>query len=603
MRRKSTGSPPAPRSSIWDARAAISFFNAPRTAYIRRVGILGVDVGGTFTDAVLIEDGRVATAKVPTSPRQEESVLAAAEAVGAHDLERFTHGTTVATNALLERKGARTAFVATAGFEHLLHLRRQTRAHLYRLCDDHPAPLVPLERCFGVDERIGPDGVLRELDLESLPAVDAEAVAVCLLFSFRDSGHERAVAEELRRRLPGARVVASHEIAPEFREYERASTTAIDAYLGPVVSRYLEALAERCAEAGLPEPLVMRSSGGVATVADAAAHPAFALLSGPAAGVVGAAIAARSAGVEDAISFDMGGTSTDVALIAGGVAERSAQRTIAGYPVRLPSVDLHTVGAGGGSIAWIDDGGALRVGPESAGAEPGPACYGKGGTRPTVTDANLLLGRLPEELVGGLELDRGAAERALGEIDPAAVVAVVNAEMLRALRVVSVERGHDPRELALVAFGGAGPLHACELADELEIGTVLVPAAAGVLSALGLAASDERRDHVRTYLVPLAEAGELPADGEADLRYAGQSFELTVPLGGDLSESFHRAHEERYGYADRSRPIELVAIRTAEVRARPAARAEQVGPARPVRPSRARTGRLDLLAAPRVGGG
>jgi N-methylhydantoinase A len=564
---------------------AISLLNASPTAYIRRVAILGVDVGGTFTDAVLIEAGRTATAKVPTSGRQEESVLAAARAVGARDLERFTHGTTAATNALLERKGARTAFVATAGFEHLLHLRRQARAHLYRLCDDHPAPLVPLERCVGVDERIGPDGVLRALDLDSLPVVDAEAVAVCLLFSFRDPSHERIVADELRRRLPGARVVASHEIAPEFREYERASTTAIDAYLGPVLAGYLEALAERCAEAGLPEPLVMRSSGGVATVAEAAAHPAFALLSGPAAGVVGAAMTARSAGVENAISFDMGGTSTDVALIEGGMADRSAQRDVADYPVRLPSVDLHTVGAGGGSIVWVDDGGALRVGPESAGAEPGPACYGKGGTRPTVTDANLVLDRLPEELAGGLRLDRAAAERALGEIDPAAVAAVVNAELLRALRVVSVERGHDPRELALVAFGGAGPLHACELAEELEIGTVLVPAAAGVLSALGLAASDERRDRVRSYLVPLAEAGELPAEGEADLRYAGQSFELTVPLGGDLSESFHRAHEERYGYADHGRMVELVAVRTAEVRAGPrlepsrSARQEVAGPA------------------------
>jgi N-methylhydantoinase A len=549
------------------------------------VGFLGVDVGGTFTDAVLIEERRIATAKVPTAGRQEESVVAAARAVGAAELERFTHGTTVATNALLERKGARTAFVATAGFEHLLHLRRQARAHLYRLCDDHPAPLVPLERCFGVEERVGPEGVLRALDLESVPVVDAEAVAVCLLFSFRDPSHEQAVVDELRRRLPGTRVVASHEIAPEFREYERASTTAIDAYLGPVLARYLGALAERCAEAGLPEPLVMRSSGGVATVAEAAAHPAFALLSGPAAGVVGAAIAARSAGVENAISFDMGGTSTDVALISGGVAERSAQRDVAGYPVRLPSVDVHTVGAGGGSIAWVDEGGALRVGPESAGADPGPACYGKGGTRPTVTDANLVLGRLPEQLVGGLTLDRAAAERALGDIDPAAVVAVVNAEMLRALRVVSVERGHDPREHALVAFGGAGPLHACELAEELEIETVLVPEAAGVLSALGLAASDERRDRVRSYLVPLAEAEELPAEGEADLRYVGQSFELTVPLGADLAESFHRAHEERYGYADRERAIELVAVRTADVRPGPrlepsrSARQEVTGPA------------------------
>jgi len=534
------------------------------------VGVLGVDVGGTFTDAVLVADGRISAAKVPTSARQEEAVLAAARAVGATDnVERFTHGTTAATNALLERKGARTAFVATAGFEHLLHLRRQARAHLYRLCDDHPEPLVPLTRCFGVSERIGPEGVLRALDLESLPEFEAEAVAVCLLFSFRDSSHEEAVVGELRGRLPSAHVVASSEVAPEFREYERASTTAIDAYLGPMLERYLSALAERTAESGLPEPLVMRSSGGVATIAEAAAHPAFALLSGPAAGVVGAALVARAAGTPNAISFDMGGTSTDVCLIAGGEAERSVEREVAGYPVRLASVDVHTVGAGGGSVAWVDEGGALRVGPESAGAIPGPACYANGGTRPTVTDANLLLGRVPARLAGGLELDRRAAEEALGDIDPAAVVEVVNAEMLRALRVVSVERGHDPRELALVAFGGAGPLHACALADELGAQTVLVPEAAGMLSALGLAASDERRDEVRSYVVPLEDVGKLPLEGEADLRYKGQSFELTVPLSPELAESFHRAHEERYGYADRGRRIELVAIRTAEVRPGP----------------------------------
>jgi len=540
------------------------------TAYIRAVGILGVDVGGTFTDAVLVEDGRVTTAKVPTDARQEESVLRAARAVGAESLERFTHGTTVATNALLERKGARTAFVATDGFEHLLHLRRQARAHLYRLCEDHPEPLVPLERCFGVDERMGPDGVVRALDLSTVPDLDADAVAVCLLFSFADSSHEEAVAAEIRRRLPSARVVASHEIAPEFREYERASTTAVDAYLGPSLAGYLEALARACAAEGLPEPLVMRSSGGVASLAEAAAHPAFALLSGPAAGAVGAAMAARAAGIENAVSLDMGGTSTDVALIAGGEVERGAERSVGGYPMRLPSIDIQTVGAGGGSIAWRDEGGALHVGPESAGAEPGPACYGRGGTRSTVTDANLLLGRLPDTLAGGLLLDRDAAAGALGDLDPSDVVKAVNAEMMRALRLMTVERGHDPRELALIALGGAGPLHACELAEELEIGTVLVPENAGVLSALGLAASDERRDHVRSYLVPLADAGELPRDGEADLRYAGQSFELTVPLGGDLAESFHRAHDERYGYADRTRPIELVAVRTAEVRRGPA---------------------------------
>ena len=548
---------------------------------------LGVDVGGTFTDAVLLADGELRTAKVPTASRQEESVLAAARAVGAEVVERFTHGTTAATNALLERKGARTAFVATAGFEHLLHLRRQNRAHLYRLCADHPEPLVPLERCHGVQERIGADGVVAPLELGSLPEPEnVEAVAVCLLFSFRDPSHERAVAEELRRRLPGVRVVASHEVAPEFREYERASTTTIDAYLGPAVSRYLEALRDAAAGAGLPEPLVMRSSGGVATLAEAAAHPAVALVSGPAAGVVGAARIARLAGVENAISLDMGGTSTDVCLIAGGEAGRSAEREVAGLPLRLPMVDLQTVGAGGGSIVWRDPGGALRVGPESAGAEPGPACYGRGGARPTVTDANLLLGRLPERLAGGVELDRRAAERAFAGFDPEEAVEVVNAEMLRALRLVSIERGHDPRDFALVAFGGAGPLHACALAEELGIDTVLVPEAAGVLSALGLAVSDERRDRVESYVRRLEEAGELPVEGEADLRYRGQSFELTVPLGPDLAAAFHCAHEARYGYADPGRQVELVAVRTAEVRPGPELRLpaaeplEKSGPAR-----------------------
>lgn len=535
------------------------------------MNVLGVDVGGTFTDAVLLADVELRTAKVPTAPRQEESVLAAARAVGAERIERFTHGTTVATNALLERKGARTAFVATAGFEHLLHLRRQNRADLYRLCAAHPEPLVPLERCFGVTERIGRDGVLAPLEAGSLPELgeDVEAVGVCLLFAFRDASHERAVADELRRRLPGRRVVASHEVAPEFREYERASTTAIDAYLGPVVARYLGALREACSGAGLPEPLVMGSSGGVVSLEEAAAHPARALVSGPAAGVVGAARVARLAGVENAISLDMGGTSTDVCLISSGSGGRAAEREVAGLPVRLPTVDLQTVGAGGGSIVWRDAGGALRVGPESAGAEPGPACYGRGGVRPTVTDANLLLGRLPERIAGGLGLDRAAAERALAGIDPEEAVAVVNAEMLRALRLVSVERGLDPRDFALVAFGGAGPLHACALAEELGIGTVLVPEAAGVLSALGLAVGDERRDFVESFVCRLHEAGELPAQGEADLRYAGQSFELTVPLGGDVAAAFHRAHEARYGYADPARPVELVAVRTAKVRPGP----------------------------------
>jgi N-methylhydantoinase A len=530
------------------------------------VAILGVDVGGTFTDAVLVDGGRICTAKVPTATGQEESVLAAARAVGAGEgLTRFAHGTTVATNALLERRGTRTAYVGNAGFEHLLHLRRQTRAHLYRLCAEHPEPLVPLERCYGVRGRLGPEGELEPLDVGSLPDLgDAEAVAVCLLFAFRDPTHEEAVAAELRRRNPGVHVVASHEVAPEFREYERASTTAADAYLAPVAARYLRALEAAADEAGLPEPVVMLSSGGVVSAAEAAAHPARLLVSGPAGGVVGAGLMARRAGFEDAIAFDMGGTSTDVCLLPGGRAARVPEREVGGLPIRLPSVDVHTVGAGGGSLVRRDAGGALRVGPESAGADPGPACYGRGGG-PTVTDANLLLDRLPAELPGGLVLDRDAACAALDGIDPAAVVEVVNAEMLRALRLVSVERGHDPREFALVAYGGAGPLHACALAEELGMEAVLVPAAAGVLSALGLAAGDERRDRVVSHVRPLGEVGDLPPAGEADVRYHGQSYELTVPLGADLAERFHRAHEERYGYADRGRELELVAVRTAEV--------------------------------------
>jgi N-methylhydantoinase A len=530
---------------------------------------LGIDVGGTFTDAVLLADGAIRTAKVPTARRQEQSVVAAAEAVGADAVHRFTHGTTIATNALLERRGARTALVTNEGFEHVLHLRRQTRAHLYRPCAEHPPPLVPLEHCVGVRERTVPSGELVPLDLATLPELEADAIAVSLLFSFRDAGPERAVAEELRRRYPEVHVVASHEVAPEFREYERASTTVVDAYLGPALSSYLGAVAGACSDVGLPEPFVMRSSGGLATLDEAATHAAFALLSGPAAGVVGAARLGTLAGYQNAISFDMGGTSTDVCAIVDGAVRREHERLVGGLPVRLPTVAVHTVGAGGGSIVRLDEGGALLVGPESAGAHPGPACYGRGGMSPTVTDANLLLGRLPPVLPGGIELDTQAAERALGGIDPADVVDVVNAEMVRALRVVSVEQGLDPREFALVAFGGAGPLHACALADELGSTTVLVPAAAGVLSALGLVAADERRDSVRSYVTPLANAGELPDEGDADLRYAGQSFELTVPLGPRLAERFHEAHELRYGYADPGRPLELVAVRTAEVRAGP----------------------------------
>ncbi len=412
--------------------------------------VLGVDVGGTFTDAVLLSGDGLRTAKVPTARRQEESVLAAARAVGADGLDRFTHGTTVATNALLERKGARTAFVATEGFEHLLHLRRQNRAHLYRLCEAHPEPLVPLERCHGVRERIGPEGVIAPLELDSLPVLgdDVEAVAVCLLFAFRDASHERAVADG------GAAEAASSPCGRLARA--RAGVPRVRAGLDDgrrrlprpdAVSGYLRGTRRlRVRRPGCPEPLVMRSSGGVATL-------------GGGGGPSGSRARVRAGGGRRRGGADRAarrGRRCDLARhgrhVHGCVPDRRRRGRAGARSARwrgchsdCPTVDLQTVGAGGGSIVWRDSGGALRVGPESAGAEPGPACYGHGGERPTVTDANLLLGRLPDRIAGELELDRAAAERAFAGVDPAEAIEVVNAEMLRALRLVSVERGLDPR--------------------------------------------------------------------------------------------------------------------------------------------------------------
>src|ERR687897_2695330 len=465
--------------------------------------ILGVDVGGTFTDAALLTGDRLVTGKSPTTPGDQsqgvmDAIQEALSAAGAApgEVERFVHGMTVGTNALLEGRVARTALLATEGFTDLEELGRQARPELYRLCAGHPPPLVPAELRVPVPERAGPDGVLRPLDEEALRSaldgLDAEAAAVCLLWGFRHPDHERRAAELLEQALPEIHVSTSHETAGVFREYERCATTIVDAALSPLLRGYLERLTSRAREAGLPEPEVMLSSGGTASADMAALHASWTVLSGPAGGAVGAASIAG--GGADAVGLDMGGTSCDVSLIVGGAAAVGMGREVGGRALALPMVDVHTVGAGGGSIAWRDAGGALRVGPRSAGADPGPACYGRGGVEPTVTDANLALGRLPEELAAGLDLDRAAAELSLGDLEPEEVVEVVNAEMLRALRLVSIERGHDPRDFALVAFGGAGPLHACELAEELEIGTVLVPAAAGVLSALGLVAGEERRD-------------------------------------------------------------------------------------------------------------
>lgn len=575
---------------------------------------LGVDVGGTFTDAVLLDGAHVHTAKSPTTPADQsrgviaaiEAVLAAAGATPA-DVEYLAHGMTVGTNALLERRGARTLLVTTEGFTDLLVIARQDRPRLYRLCADRPPPLAPAELRVGVRERVGPDGVLVELtegEVERVVAevarLEPEAVAICLLFAHRDPAHEQRLAAALRGALPGIHVSASAEVLPRFREYERCATTVLDAYLAPLLGRYLASLRERCASLGLPEPTVMQSSGGVATVAEASRGGAWSVLSGPAGGAVGASLLAAFSGDGDALGFDMGGTSCDVCVVEGARVRRSAGREFAGRPIQLPMLDVHTVGAGGGSIAWLDPGGALRVGPRSAGAEPGPACYGRGGELPTVTDANLLLGYLGSagELAGGVTLDVTAARRAIAPLaerlglgaDEAAhgIVDVANAEMVRALRVVTVERGVDPRCFALLPFGGAGPLHAAALAAELGIERILCPRSGGVLSALGLVASERRRETARTVMLAGAEltaariaaevgalAEPLGADREGveteasyELRYAGQSFELAIagPVDPDpaaLAAGFAAEHERRYGYREDEAAVELVTIRLA----------------------------------------
>jgi N-methylhydantoinase A len=582
--------------------------------------ILGVDVGGTFTDAVLLGAERLVTGKSPTTPdNQSEGVMnAVSEALDAaeaapDDVERFIHGMTVGTNALLEGRVARTALLATEGFTDLEELGRQARPQLYRLCAGAPPPLVPAELRVAVPERMGPDGVLRELDekrlREALEGIDCEAAAVCLLWGFRHPEHERRAAELVTEVLGDVHTSTSHDTAGVFREYERCVTTVVDAALSPLLHGYLERLAERAAEAGLPEPEVMLSSGGTAGAATAGRHGSWTVLSGPAGGAVGAAHVAGG----DAVGLDMGGTSCDVSLALGGVAAVGHGREVGGRPLALPMVDVHTVGAGGGSVAWRDEGGALRVGPRSAGADPGPACYGRGGEQPTVTDADLLLGWLDADspLAGGVRLDREAAERAVGtladqlglEIDETAmgIARVAGVEMAQAVRVVTVERGIDPRDLGLVAFGGAGPLHAAQIAAELGMSRVVAPVASGVLSALGLVVSERRRDVVESVLlagheltrgtigeavgrlgeqarseladVSTAEGGSgNPADPELratyDLRYSGQAFELSVegslePEPDELRGAFDRAHEERYGYSDPDAELELVTVRVA----------------------------------------
>src|SRR5215211_6916762 len=576
--------------------------------------LLGVDVGGTFTDAVVFDGSKIHTAKSPSTPDDpSRGVLAAVEAAlrradaEASDVEGFAHGMTVGTNALLTESGARTALIATDGFTDVLETARQNRPELYRLCAPKPAPLVALEMRFAAHERTGPDGEIEPLADDEVGRLvtavqdsGAESVAICLLFSYLDPSHELALTERLRSELPDVHVSASSEVLPQFREYERASTTVIDAYLSPLLGRYLERLTQSGGEIGLPEPLIMKSSGGVAPAGEAAHAGAWSVLSGPAGGAVGAALIADLSGDGGAVGIDMGGTSCDVCVVEAGRVRRTDSREIAGRVIQLPMVDVHTVGAGGGSIGWRDHGGALRVGPRSAGAQPGPACYGRGGTEPTVTDANLLLGYLDASstLAGGVELDADAAREAvgrlgseldLGELETAeGIVRVANQEMVRALRVVTVDRGIDARDFALMPFGGAGPMHAAALADELGMARLLCPRASGVLSALGLIASERRRDTARTVMLsgdelttdrigaevaalrdPLAAGlGEAKVEVVYGLRHAGQSFELPVPGPeepdpGELADRFAAQHERRYGYRDPDSAVELVSIRIA----------------------------------------
>lgn len=568
--------------------------------------LVGVDTGGTFTDFVLIQDGAVRIHKEVSTPDDpSRAILHGLATLGIVESQMTViHGSTVATNAVLERKGARVALITTAGFADILEIGRQTRPRIYGFEMRRAAPLVPAKLRLEVRERLDERGhALLPLDqasmteaLATLAREQVESLALCLLFSFVNPEHEHIIAEQAR--AMGLYVSASADVLPEFREYERASTVVLNAYVGPIIDRYLGQL-----EGGLPPDTqlrIMQSNGGSISATTARREAARTLLSGPAAGVVGAALMAKASGFEQIISFDMGGTSTDVAHVSGTIAETS-EGSVGGYPMRLPMIDIHTVGAGGGSIAWFDTGGALRVGPASAGANPGPAAYGRGGTEPTVADANIVLGRLiPEHVLGGaLPIDPAAASAAVSKLarrlalspEEAALgmLRIVTAHMEGAIRVISVQRGYDPRECTLVAFGGAGPLHACELAASLRIPRVLIPPVAGVLSAFGMLAADIVKDYVRTVMLPLAgsnaviaeelarltDQGRLDLIGEGcaegrilieralDLRYVGQSYELTVPFddGADMASAFHRAHARRFGYSDEGEPVQIVNVR------------------------------------------
>ncbi len=587
---------------------------------------VGVDSGGTFTDVCLFEEatGRIEVWKLSSTPDDPSRAIAQGVAEGMArvggtpgDIAYFGHGTTVATNALIQHRGVRTGLIVTRGFRDLLEIGRQKRPDLYDLQVEKPPVLVARDLRLEVPERVRHDGTVETaLDEQAvreaaraLRAAGVEAVAICFLYSFIAPAHEATARRILEEEFPAAFITASHEIAPEFREYERLSTAVVNAYLGPVMQGYIHRLAARLAALGMTAtPHLTQSNGGVIGFEAAAARPVRMVLSGPSTGIIGAQAIGRLAGLADLITFDMGGTSSDVALLPGGEPRLAGEAVVHGYPIKAPMLDIHTVGAGGGSIAHVDSGGLLKVGPRSAGAAPGPVCYGQGNDEPTVTDANLMLGNLhPTHLLGGrLAVRRDLAEAAIGRLaarlgmSPMAtaqgILAVVTANMAKAIRVISVQRGHDPRDYTLMAFGGAGPLHAARLARELEMKRVLVPRNPGILCAMGLLLTDLRADFASTRLTPLASGlaaletafAALGAQAEAwfaqeciapaarrlhrsvDMRYAGQNYELPIPLppGGfgqatlaALAEGFAEAHQRMYGFVAPEEPVQLVTFR------------------------------------------
>lgn len=590
--------------------------------------MVGVDVGGTFTDVTMVDSlsGNIENHKLPSTPQDPSKAIMTGirDLLDQHNIpnEQVTylaHGTTVATNALIERKGAETALIVTEGFKDLLEIARQTRPSLYDLFQEKPNPMISGELRFEVEERMYSNGTVRtpinreQLGkiIEEIKSKGIKSIAVCFLFSFNNPIHEQIAVEEIKKLYPSAYVSASHQIVPEFREYPRLTTTTMNAYLGPVMQTYMENFRASVKKENIPvEPYITQSNGGIISIQESVSSPVKTALSGPAAGVVAAAHVAELTGYKDLITFDMGGTSADFSLIENGKPKISMDREIEGFPARIPMLDIHTYGAGGGSIAWLDAGGALKVGPQSAGAVPGPAAYGRGGTLPTVTDANVVLGRLnPNGILDGkMDLDVEASKRAIEEhickktdlslIEAASgILSVVNANMTRGVRLISVEKGYSPNEFSLVSFGGGGGLHCGSLAKELNISTLIVPPSPGTFSSMGLLVTDIKSDYVRTELIEpseqnlskiqehfksMEEEGTELLESEkideekrlfqrtVDVRFKGQNYELSVPVElKDLEKEnidkvikkFHEIHEKTYGYSDKLAPVEFVNFR------------------------------------------